>query len=100
LQIFIAAFAIYALLGFLLIPWLIYNYASNFVAEKLKRKISVAEVNVNPFFFTFEVKNFNLDEADGRPILGCKRLFVNFELSSLFRWAWTFADIKIENPSL
>ena len=68
--------------------------------EKLKRKASIAEVHVNPFLFTFEGKNFVLQEADDRPIIGFGRLFVDFELSSLFRWAWTFADIRIERPSL
>jgi len=41
-----------------------------------------------------------LEESDHRPIMGFDRLFVDFQLSSLFRWAWTFADIRIEQPSL
>ena len=28
------------------------------------------------------------------------RLFVDFQLSSLFRWAWTFAEIQLEGPRL
>jgi outer membrane protein OmpA-like peptidoglycan-associated protein len=68
--------------------------------EKLKRKASIAEVRVNPFLFTFEAKDFVLEEADNRPIIGFDRLFVDFQLSSLFRWAWTFADVRIERPSL
>ena len=53
-----------------------------------------------PFLFTFEAKDFVLQEADNRPIIGFDRLFVDFQLSSLFRWAWTFADVRIERPSL
>jgi outer membrane protein OmpA-like peptidoglycan-associated protein len=96
----IAAVVLYALLGFLLTPWIVTRYVSNYAVEKLKRKASIAEVHVNPFLFTFEGKNFVLQEADGRPIIGFGRLFVDFQLSSLFRWAWTFADIRIERPSL
>jgi outer membrane protein OmpA-like peptidoglycan-associated protein len=91
---------LYALLGFLLTPWIVTRYVSNYAVEKLKRKASIAEVHVNPFLFTFEGKNFVLQEADDRPIIGFGRLFVDFELSSLFRWAWTFADIRIERPLL
>lgn len=96
----VAAMALYALLGFLLTPWLFKRYVSNYAEKKLKRRASIVEVRVNPFLFTFDAKDFVLEEADGRPIFGFGRLFVDFELSSLFRWAWTFADIRIERPSL
>jgi len=96
----VVAVSIYALLGFLLTPWLLKRYVSNYAAEKLKRKASIEEVRVNPFLFTFQAKDFVLQEADDRPIIGFGQLFVDFELSSLFRWAWTFADIRIEQPSL
>ena len=96
----VAAVVLYALLGFLLTPWIVTRYVSNYAVEKLKRKASIAEVHVNPFLFTFEGKDFVLQEADDRPIIGFGRLFIDFELSSLFRWAWTFADIRIERPLL
>jgi len=91
---------LYALLGFFLMPWVIKRYVSNYTAEKLNRKASLAEVRVNPFLFTIEAKDFVIEEADNRPIMGFDRLFVDFQLSSLFRWAWTFADIRLEQPSL
>ena len=96
----VAAVAMYALLGFLFTPWILKRYVSNYAAEKLQRKASILEVRVNPFLLTFEAKDFVLQEADDRPIIGFGRMFVDFELSSLFRWAWTFADIRIERPSL
>ena len=96
----VMSIALYALLGFLLTPWLIKRYVSHYAEEKLKRKAVVVEVRVNPFLFTFDAKDFVLEEADGRPIFDFGRLFIDFELSSLFRWAWTFADIRIEQPSL
>jgi uncharacterized protein involved in outer membrane biogenesis len=96
----VAAVVLYALSGFLLAPWLVQRYVKNYAVENLKRKVSIADVRINPFLFTFEAKNFAFREADDRPIIGFGRLFVDFELSSLFRWAWTFADIRIERPSL
>ncbi len=96
----VSVMVLYALCGFLLTPWLLKRYVANFAVEKLNRQASVTEVHINPFLFTFEAKDFVLEEADNRPIMGFDRLFVDFELSSLFRWAWTFADIRIEQPSL
>lgn len=96
----VVAVAIYALLGFLLTPRILKRYVSNYVSEKLNRKASIADVRVNPFLFTLEAKNVVFQEADDRPIFGFDRLFVDFEISSLFHWAWTFSDIRIEQPSL
>ncbi len=94
------AVAVYALLGFFLAPWMVKRYVTHYAAETLKRKASIAEVRINPFLFTLEVKDFKFRERDNRPIIGFGRLFVDFQLSSLFRWAWTFADIRIERPSV
>ena len=91
---------LYALLGFLLTPWIVKHYINKLAAEKLDRKAYIAQVRVNPFLFTFEAKDFVLEEADNRPIMGFDRLFVDFQLSSLFHWAWTFANISLEQPSL
>jgi hypothetical protein len=96
----VAAIILYTFLGFLLAPWLVKHYVKNYAVETLKRNVSIGDVRINPFLFTFEAKDFALRETDNRPIFGFGRLFVDFELSSLFRWAWTFADVRIERPSL
>ncbi|MCI0423702.1 MAG: hypothetical protein L0312_31535, partial [Acidobacteria bacterium] len=75
-----AVLALYALVGFLLIPYLVQRYVPRIAAEQLKRQASVAEVRFNPFLFTFEVKDFSFKEAEGEPILNLQRLFVDFEL--------------------
>jgi hypothetical protein len=39
-----------------------------------------------------------MEESDGQLIAGFKRLFVDFELKSLFKWAWTFRQVSLEGP--
>src|SRR5256712_12505732 len=90
----------YTLAGFFLVPRLITSYVPRYVQEQLKRRAEIGEVRVNPLLFKLEIKHFRLQEADGRPLLGFDRLFVDFELSSLFRRAWTFAEIQLEAPRL
>lgn len=90
----------YTLAGFFLVPRLITTYVPRFVQEQLKRRVEIGEVRLNPLLFKLEIKNFRLQEADGRPLLDFDRLFVDFELSSLFRRAWTFAEIQLEAPRL
>jgi len=92
--------AIYLLLGFLLAPRLIERAIPDFAAEKLQRTARVGGVRVNPLLFTAEISDFVLAERDGAPIVGFKRLLVDFELSSLPRWAWTFSTIQVDGLDL
>ncbi len=94
-----AALALYALAGFLLIPYLVRHYVPKLAGEQLRCQAAVAEVRFNPFLFAFEAKDFSFKDAAGEPIFGFQRLFVDFELESLYRWAWTFADIRLEGWS-
>jgi uncharacterized protein DUF748 len=88
----------YTLAGFLLVPRLIRTYVPRYAEEQLKRRAEIGEVRWNPLLFKLEIKHFRLQEPDGRPLVGFDRLFVDFELTSLFRAAWTFADIELDAP--
>jgi Domain of Unknown Function (DUF748) len=90
----------YTLAGFFLVPRLVKTYVPRYVQEQLGRRAEIGEVRLNPLLFQLEIKHFRLQEADGRPLLGFDRLFVDFELSSLLRRAWTFAEIQLEGARL
>ena len=92
--------AAYTLAGFLLAPYLVRHYVPEIVHEQLKKQAAIGEVRVNPYTFTVDVNDFRLAEPDGEPIVGFKRLFVDFELKSLFKWAWTFRRVSLEDPQV
>ena len=95
-----AALVLYAMLGFVLLPYLVKHYVPKYAQETLLRQASIGKVYANPFLLKFEVDDFQLKEADGRPIAAFRHLLIDFELSSLFRWAWTFADIRLDGLDL
>ncbi len=88
----------YTLAGFFLAPWLVRHYVPKIVQEQLTKQAAIGEVRFNPYVFKFEANDFSMQEPDGQPILGFKRLFVDFELKSLFKWAWTFRQVSLEGP--
>jgi uncharacterized protein involved in outer membrane biogenesis len=94
------ALTLYAAAGFLLAPHLVQRYVPQFASEQLQREAEIGEVRINPFLLTFDARDFAFREADGRPILALSRLFVDLEVKSLFRWAWTLAEIRLEAPDL
>jgi Domain of Unknown Function (DUF748) len=92
--------ALYAVLGFWAAPRLVEHYVPVYAQDALKRKLQLGRVRINPFLLTFEAKDVKLAEADGAPLAAFGRLFVDLELKSLLRWAWTVAEIRLEQPVL
>ena len=99
LAMLVAIFVAYTLAGFFLVPRLVASYVPRYAEQQLKRRAQIGEVRVNPLLLTIDVRNFRLTEADGRPLLGFDRLFVDLELAtSIIRAAFTFAEIRLEAP--
>jgi hypothetical protein len=95
-----AVIIVYALLGFFLAPWLIDRTATNAVRDNLGVELTLQKVSVNPFVLSLQIDGLELDEPSGDPFLTVERIFINFQLSSLFRWALTFREFHIESPKV
>ena len=90
----------YTLAGFFLAPYLLKRQATRFAEEMLKCSLAIEEVRVNPYALTLEIKNLDLKERNGSPLLAFKEFFINFQVSSLWKWALAFADVRLESPSV
>src|SRR5262245_49001406 len=96
----LAAVLLYALAGFFLAPYLVQRYIPSYAAEQLGAQASIGHVRINPFLLSLAASDFRLEHPPGRPIAAFGRLFVDFQLSSLFRRAWTFADVQVDGLDL
>ncbi len=95
-----AIIAVYAVIGFLIVPPVAKSKIVKLAAEKFHRQATINYVHFNPFFFKVVVGGFDLKDRDGSELLRFDRLTVDFQLSSLFRRAWTFKVIRIDRPQL
>jgi uncharacterized protein involved in outer membrane biogenesis len=57
-------------------------------------------VRVQPFALSLELKELSLPDADGQPMLGFKRLFVDAELASLWRGAIVLREMALDEPAV
>jgi hypothetical protein len=96
----LVAIAIYAVLGFFLAPWLVQKNAINLIRESYGAELRLEKVEVNPFILSLRLSGIELDDPSGAPVGRVEQLFVNFQLSSLFRWAWTFDEFRVTAPEL
>ncbi len=94
----IAILGLYALLGFIVGPYLIKSYVVPKLAEKLGRPVLLQDVEVNPFTLSVRLVGLDIQEQDRTSVLGFDELFVNFEAISLLRRVYGFDEIRIVRP--
>src|SRR4051812_44551651 len=75
----------YAAAGFFIVPRVARSQIEAFVDETLHRRISLGEIEFNPFTLEANIADLKLTEADGAPLVAFRRLRVNAELASLWR---------------
>jgi hypothetical protein len=59
---------------------------------------TVGEIHINPFLFQVTVTDFSLAGAGGEKLIGFHRLFVDFDLSSIWHRAYSFGAIDLDSP--
>jgi hypothetical protein len=90
---------VYAAVGFWAAPRLLRNALLDEIPKTLEGvKPTVGDVRINPFLFQVEIKDFWLTGANGTKLAGFARLFVDFQLSSIWHRAYTFSHIDLESP--
>ena len=92
------AIALYALLGFIAVPYGVKSYGVPALSEKLHHPVFLGDATFNPFTFAVTLSDFEIHEPDGTPMLGFQELFVNFEGTSLVRSAYIFDEIQATLP--
>ncbi|MDL1984381.1 MAG: DUF748 domain-containing protein [Deltaproteobacteria bacterium] len=90
--------SLYGVFGFLIAPYILKSSLISGIAEQLGRNATVNEVKVNPFVLSVTVRGFEMSEPDGERFVGFEELYVNFQLSSIFRRAYTFDEIRMIAP--
>lgn len=94
----IALLLLYTLGGFFAVPPLVKRMAVDAILDDAGREATIERVRFNPYVLSLEVEGFAVRDTDGTRLTSFERLFVNFQLSSLFRWAWTFREISVDGP--
>lgn len=90
----------YALFGFKVAPGILRSKAIEFVRQTYSRELSIGEVRLQPFKLQLEVRDVSLPDADGKPMLALRRLFVDLQLSSLWHRAFVFRTVQFEAPAV
>jgi len=89
---------VYTLAGFFGVPALVRSLIVDGVRESMGRDVSIEGVRFNPYALRLEIEGLQLHDTDGELLAAFDRFVVNLQASSLFRWAWTFREVRLEGP--
>ena len=94
----VAVVVLYTLVGFLVVPWIVKDQIEKRSLEILDRQATVEKVRCNPFTLSLTIEGFSIPDRPGSVLLSWDRVYANAQVSSLFRWAATLKELKIESP--
>jgi hypothetical protein len=92
--------SVYAILGFFLAPWLVKKTAIESVSENLHAILDIGKVAINPFILSLNIEDSKLTDDTGNALATVDQIYINFQLSSVFRWALTFDEFHVVGPEL
>jgi hypothetical protein len=94
----VAVLVIYSLVGFFLVPVIARNLIVKIAYERTGREVTVGEVRYNPFTLSLTIRDFSMPDRPGSTFLSFDELYANAQVSSLFRWAATLKELRVDNP--
>ena len=89
---------LYALVGFVLLPYLIKAYGVPAASEQLQHPVVVREVAFNPFTLALQLNGFEVREKDQTPIIGFEEFVVNVRATTMFLQTLGFDEIRLVMP--
>ncbi len=93
--------ALFAVLGFFVVPPVARHVAQKQLGELLGRKVVIDRIRLNPFALSLTIEGFRIYETDQTtPFFGFSRLYVNAQLSSVFRRAPVLKEIAFDGLRL
>jgi Domain of Unknown Function (DUF748) len=90
--------AVYSLVGFVLVPYLITSYVVPAASEQIKHPILLRDAAFNPFALSLRLNGLEVQEQNETPMLGFEELFVNVSAASLFLQKVAFDEIHLTMP--
>ena len=91
--------AAYFLFGYFAFGPLVKWGAEKYIADKTGHRLTLDPPEFDPLALSVKLHNLKLLEPGGAPLLSFNELFVDFEAKSLINWAYTFADIRLNQPN-
>lgn len=89
---------LYTIAGFLVVPAIVKAQLLQRLPVLTKRQASVDRVKFNPYVLSLTIDGLALKETNGDVFASFSELYINFQLSSIFKRAFVFKEISLKDP--
>lgn len=96
----IAAIAVYAIVGFFVVPPILRSQIQTRSRQLLNREAAVERVRFNPFTLTTEITHLRIADRDGADLFSLDRLMVNLQVIGILRRAYRLKEVEVDRPHL
>ena len=95
----VAAFLVYTVIGFLVLPPVVKMVLEKKLPEALNRKVAIQKIKINPYILTVAVEGFVLDKRSGAgSFVAFESLLLDLEVSSIFKRAIIVKSVSLTKP--
>jgi hypothetical protein len=94
------ALAVYALAGFVLLPWWARGWLERSLGKEYAREVTIERLAFNPFTFRARAENVALGNGRGGRQFEAARIEADYELRSFFSKARYVAELVLDRPKL
>ncbi len=90
---------LYTLLGFLVVPLILKTILADKLSQSLQQVVSIEKLRMNPYVLSVSIENFTIKEKEGAaPFASFGKFYVNLQSKSLFKKAFIFKELLVEEP--
>ncbi len=83
----------------LILPGIISDRASSWVAEETGRTLTIESISINPFSLSIEIRKLQLNDTDpAKPFVSWDLLSVSLSMASLYHRAPIIDELRLDNP--
>jgi hypothetical protein len=93
-----AAFLVYTIAGFFLLPPVVRVVTVKQLSKRLNRPVRIQKLRLNPYRFSATIGGLLIKYQDGAPLVSWDEVYVNFQLASFFTHAWVFKEVRLSQP--
>jgi hypothetical protein len=89
---------LYTVIGFFVVPAIVKWQMLQRLPALTKRQVAIERVKFNPYVLSLTIDGFSLTETNGDVFSSFGELYINFQLSSIFKRSWVFDEISLQDP--
>jgi hypothetical protein len=88
----------YAAIGFFAVPHFVRSQMQDFARTQYQRQLAIGEIRFNPFTLQLDMRDLALPGGESGPVFSFEHLFVDLDISSIWKRGPSFRAILLEGP--